>query len=191
MPLLELSRLGRRLSARVLGAQRRGPRRSDRSTRSRALRGEAAGFAAALVLVSNAAICPPVRRRAPDAAGWIRYRWRVECPTGTGALEIRSRVLLDVAPSHLHFARVRFEATPERIREQVLTEAAPRFVLRRRAIRRPEATPRGRSRFVDYLALGVRHILSGWDHLAFLFGDPALRSPRNDRPPRDRLHPCP
>ena len=143
--------------------------------------GEAAErFAEALVLVSNAAVCPPSTRvrRAPDAAGWIRYRWRVECPTGTGALEIRSRVLLDVAPSHLHFARVRFEATPERIREQVLTEAAPRFVLRGDPASDPTSDPRSGnaaaseigSRFVDYLALGVRHILSGWDHLAFLFG---------------------
>ncbi len=190
MPLLELSRLGpAALPSDVFGEVP--PAASDASDEESAadsLAGSSAGeaaarFAEALVLVSNAEICPPSTRvrRAPDAAGWIRYRWRVECPTGTGALEIRSRVLLDVAPSHLHFARMRFEATPERVREQVLTEAAPRFVLRDDTARAPNDDSTGGaayedaddeigSRFVDYLALGVRHILSGWDHLAFLFG---------------------
>jgi hypothetical protein len=63
---------------------------------------------------------------------------------------------------------VRFQAEPERVREQVLTEAAPRFRLRD-AIGDGAAGLVG-SRFVDYLALGVLHILSGWDHLAFLLG---------------------
>lgn len=178
MPLLELSRLGpAALPPDVFADARSAALDGDGlpDPRAGASAGEAAErFADALVLVSNATVCPPSTpvRRAPDAPGWIRYRWRVACPTTTGALEIRSRVLLDVAPSHLHFARVRFEATPERIREQVLTEAAPRFVLQGEPASDPSRDPASEigSGFGDYLELGVRHILSGWDHLAFLFG---------------------
>ena len=170
MSLLELSRLGpTALPPGVLdgsseGAEDVAPVGQD--------------FADALVLVSNEIVCPASGgvRRVPDAEGFVRFQWRVECPTGAGALAIYSRVLLDVAPSHLHFARVRFEATPEQVRERVLTEADPRFVLQQDAAHRVGGDSTADcggavgSRFVDYLALGMRHILSGWDHLAFLFG---------------------
>ena len=157
MSLLELSRLGPAALPPADGAARR--------------------FAEQLVLESDDVACR-VRGdvgQLADAEGWVRYRWRVDCPTAAGSLAVRSGVLLDVAPSHLHFARVRFEAEPDRVREQVLTEAAPRFPLRD-AIEGGSAPgasgPAGLvgSRFVDYLALGVLHILSGWDHLAFLLG---------------------
>lgn len=112
---------------------------------------------------------PSAARRLPDEPGWVRYRWRIVCPSDAASLVVRSRLLLDVAPSHLHFARVRLGGVSETIREQVLTEAQPDFV-----IRSLQPSPNGEtaigSRFVDYLALGVDHILSGWDHLAFVFG---------------------
>src|SRR5262249_51408186 len=68
-----------------------------------------------------------------------------------------SDLLLDVAPSHLHFARVVRDgvAGPER----VFSETDRAWSL--------DATSPGSS-VVDYVALGVRHILGGWDHLAFL-----------------------
>ncbi len=148
LPLLELSRLGPAALPPADGA-------ADR-------------LASALVLEADGAVCRPSAavRRSADAEGWVRYRWRVACPagTGTGPLAVRSAVLLDVAPSHLHFARVRFAAGDGRVREQVLTEARPRFALR------GEPAEAVGGRFVDYVALGVGHILSGWDHLAFLLG---------------------
>ena len=133
-------------------------------------------LADALTLASDATACPrvgPVERR-PDAEGFVRHAWRVECPTASGALAIRSRILLDVAPSHLHFARVRFAPARDRVREQVLTEAHPVFVLRADPATSTGAAEPAQdeigSDFSDYLALGVRHILTGWDHLAFLLG---------------------
>lgn len=152
MPLLELSRLGPAALPPADGAAER--------------------FAEQLVLESDGDACR-VRervRRSADAEGWVRYRWRVACPTNAGSLAVRSAVLLEVAPSHLHFARVRFESAPERVREQVLTEAAPRFRLRGASDAGAIPVDPVGSRFVDYLTLGVLHILSGWDHLAFLFG---------------------
>lgn len=133
--------------------------------------GAAAAFPDQLVLESGGARCSPSGdvRRSADAEGWVRYRWRVDCETRSGPLSIASRILLDVAPTHLHFARVRFANRPEEVREQVLTESAPRFRLRDAAIS-ASGTPAPGSRFGDYLVLGMRHILSGWDHLAFLFG---------------------
>lgn len=164
LPLLELSRLGPdALPPGTLGA-------ADARSGWNAPDATADHFARELVLSADRTPCRPAlpARRSTDAEGWVRYAWRVECATADRALAIRSRVLLEVAPSHLHFARVRFEAFPGRIRERVLTEAAPEFVVRASAAE-PADDAIGR-RFVDYLALGVRHILSGWDHLAFLLG---------------------
>ena len=156
MPLLELSRLGPEALPPLDGASER--------------------LAAQLVLESDGVACAPSTgvRRSADAEGWVRYRWRVVCAAGRGALAVRSGVLLDVAPSHLHFARVRFASGDGRVREGVLSEARPRFELRVASDAGGAAGDGGAqavgSRFVDYVALGVRHILSGWDHLAFLLG---------------------
>jgi hypothetical protein len=131
----------------------------------------ARAFPQELVLVTGNRECkaPALAERRPDESGWVRYRWRVECPDGAQRLAIRSRILLDVAPSHMHFARVRFAGTSDTARESVLTEVSPEFVLRS-----PDVGPAGAreigSGIVDYLGLGIEHILTGWDHLAFVFG---------------------
>lgn len=165
LPLLELSRLGPDALAPELFGE--GERTGTEVDAADPL---AAKLASELALSAGGAPCPPQApiRRFVEQAGWIRYAWRVACPAGSGALAIESRILLDVAPSHLHFARVRFDAAPDTIREQVLTEAMPRFV-----VRTDDAVPAdsaGGGRFRDYVRLGVHHIASGWDHLAFLLG---------------------
>ncbi|MEM9176547.1 MAG: HupE/UreJ family protein [Myxococcota bacterium] len=129
-------------------------------------------FPTELRLLADGAPCPPADRaaRRPDREGWVRYEWRVVCPSDAARLSIRSRLLLAVAPSHMHFARARFVGASEPLREQVLTEATPEFVLRSIG---SEAAPAGSDlgrRIADYLVLGVEHILTGWDHLAFVFG---------------------
>ncbi len=107
--------------------------------------------------------CPPtaepLARGAPE--GWVVYAWRVRCPS-PGALVLSSSLLLDVAPSHLHFARVS-DPGSEGVLERVLSEAEPSWALRPAAAESAVGTS-----FTAYLALGVEHILSGWDHLAFL-----------------------
>src|SRR5439155_780588 len=102
-----------------------------------------------------------LRARRPLAAapGRLAYEWRLRCPAA-GALAIRSTLLLDVAPGHLHFARVtRDGAGPA---ERVLTEREPSWLLDATA-----ATP-GSASVGTYVRLGVEHILGGADHLAFL-----------------------
>ena len=164
MKLLELSRLGPEAL----------PPGSVPELRSQNEQDIPAGFLPRdLILLADGAACPPqsAATRRPDDPGWARYQWRVRCPENSRALKIQSRILLDVAPSHLHFARVRFESDPDRVRERVLTEASPVFWIRKEATKNSGDTSETLgSAFRDYLELGVRHILSGWDHLAFVFG---------------------
>jgi hypothetical protein len=132
-------------------------------------------FPAELLLFADGQVCPPLAQaeRRPDDRAWVRVRWRVECPPGADSLVMRSAILLDVAPSHMHFARVRSVRDQELVRERVLTEASPQFELRRPSSgnpSEPDSTIATGSALADYIWLGVEHILSGWDHLAFVFG---------------------
>jgi hypothetical protein len=126
--------------------------------------GPAAEYLAShLVLRAGDAPCaatePPGAEPAPK--GWSHFRWRVEC-SASGPRSLESSVLLDVAPSHLHFARVASAGDPAR--ERVLTEADPVWSL--------ESDHGGGSgagtTLAGYVWLGIVHIATGWDHLAFV-----------------------
>ncbi len=139
-----------------------------------------------LVLRAGDSICTrttsPRPRRARE--GWLAFGWAVEC-SQSGPLSIESRILLDSAPSHLHFARVHFgrsdgEASegdrekPIRSQEKVLTKSESRWELGplsedAAAEDRSTAGSTSGSTTGEYVALGIEHILSGWDHLAFVF----------------------
>lgn len=129
-------------------------------------------FPTELQLVADGAPCPPIGRaaRRPDREGWVRYEWRVACPDEAAHLAIRSRLLLAVAPSHMHFVRARFVGQSAPLRERVLTEASPSFVVRSIGGADAPVQDASSSRLLDYLVLGIEHILTGWDHLAFVFG---------------------
>ena len=93
--------------------------------------------------------------RSPRPPGELALEWRVACPPGT-PLRIESDAFLDVAPSHLHFARAKL---PDgRTAEHVLSDGERRF-----ALDAPDAPS-----ILGAVRLGVVHILSGWDHLAFI-----------------------
>jgi hypothetical protein len=101
----------------------------------------------------------PVAQAAPP--GWAQYRWHLRCPA-QGKRVIESRILLEQAPSHLHFARVAADA----VQERVLTEAEPRWQLDAAAgSAKPSLEGTG---IGGYILLGIEHILSGYDHLAFV-----------------------
>ena len=97
---------------------------------------------------------PPRPLAAP--AGRVAYEWTVSCPS-VASLALRSDLFAAVAPTHLHFAGVSRDgvALPER----VLSSAAPISPL--------GGADAGTS-LAGYVRLGVEHILTGWDHLAFL-----------------------
>lgn len=115
-------------------------------------------LAAQLTLSSAAGPCAAQPAPAQATAdGWVVARWTVRC-AGADGWAIRSDLLHAVAPSHLHFARV--QRGTEVPQERVLTFAQPRFALGEGAS--------GVASFGRYVRLGVDHILSGWDHLAFV-----------------------
>ena len=149
IPLLELTRLG----IDPLGDPGAPLRIADVLTRN-------------VRLASGAEACPPVGvpRQLAAPEGWALFEWRVHCKSA-GPLQITSTLLLDVAPDHLHFARA--ELPGGEVRERVLTEAEPSWQIGVLAPGAASPTAQGTS-LGGYVALGVEHILTGYDHLAFL-----------------------
>ncbi|MDX1497635.1 MAG: HupE/UreJ family protein, partial [Salinisphaeraceae bacterium] len=81
-----------------------------------------------------------------------------------GEYSIRSELLLAPLPSHLHFAQV---VWPDGSRiERVLTSDENRWLLNTN----DETGVAAPASFAGFWWLGVEHILSGWDHLAFVLG---------------------
>ncbi len=119
-------------------------------------------------LLSGETPCSPLTepRSLRAREGWTWWQWDVTCEA-SGDRAIESHVLLDVAPSHIHFARVHGEGGATR--ERVLNDAEPRWLLDapRDSADAAGASGEGTS-VVGYLVLGIEHILTGWDHLAFV-----------------------
>jgi len=124
-----------------------------------------------LQLYSGGASCTVAGtpRQVPAAEGWVARAWRVDCPT-PGTREIRESVLLPENPAHLHFARV----TPAdgRVVERILGEADRAWPLDdegevRRSTDGRDATS---TSFARWISIGADHLVTGWDHLAFLAG---------------------
>ncbi|MDG2050103.1 MAG: HupE/UreJ family protein [Myxococcota bacterium] len=161
--LLELSRLGIPLPLGSAATQNR--------------QGDATGLYLAdhLQLLSGGVAC--IRAGEPQAlpaeTGWAVYRWRVHCQN-SGQRSISSRILLDSAPSHMHFARLTVPAESgrgQRVLERVLTEGDPLWTLSSSAAdpeRQTGSQQAQGSSIPTYVGLGIEHILSGWDHLAFV-----------------------
>jgi hypothetical protein len=111
----------------------------------------------------------PVRgapREIAASEGWTRYEWKTSCST-SGETAIQSSILHAVAPSHLHFVRVR--SPGQGLLERVLSDHDSVWKI-------PPSDPAGLepqrdsgTSIRDYIRLGFEHILSGWDHLAFVF----------------------
>lgn len=133
-----------------------------------ALAATAGRYLADLLLVrAGAKPCPrtgDVELRRADE-GWAAFSWRYDCGD-TGASEIETAILLDVAPSHLHFARLTLPSG--RITERVLTDESPSWALPGSGADGEAEAEHAGSSVASYVALGVEHILTGWDHLAFV-----------------------
>ena len=109
---------------------------------------------------------------APDGVAW---RMRFTCPA---AHEIRVRLLLlaELADGHRHVARLQTAApppsSPERLVDEVLDRRHDTIALALDGAS-TGAAPRAaaaRTTFAGMVRMGVEHILTGYDHLAFLFG---------------------
>jgi hypothetical protein len=96
-----------------------------------------------------------------SSPGFLRIELRLRCPEA-GRLRIRIATFFDVAPGHVHFARVRGGGTGA---EYLFTESRPEVELGQLDGR--PAAGSGTS-LAGYVQLGIEHIASGIDHLAFL-----------------------
>ena len=117
-------------------------------------------------LSSRGQRCVPSADPAPAAApeGWVVYEWTLKCPN-PGAPVVSSTLLLDVAPSHLHFARV--EMPDGSVREAVLSEAQTTWALGDLDAKTALPDAAGTS-LLGYVVLGIKHIATGYDHIAFV-----------------------
>lgn len=96
--------------------------------------------------------------------GWTVLHAEVPC-NSSDDLEVRTHLLLDVISSHMHFVTVVDGAG--QVTEKVLTEADSRWQLSGPAGPDGQAAP---GTLGSYWLLGIEHILTGWDHLAFVLG---------------------
>lgn len=99
----------------------------------------------------------------PAEEGWVVYSWSLRC-SGDGARSIASDLHRELAPTHMHFARLEGGS---RTVERVLTEENPEWGVEAILSGSPREQTAGTT-FADYVRLGIEHILSGWDHLAFV-----------------------
>ena len=74
---------------------------------------------------------------------------------------MRADLLREVNPSHMHFARLR--GPDGALVERVLAESDDRWT-----VDAGNGGDGAGSSFAAYVVLGLEHILSGWDHLAFV-----------------------
>jgi len=97
--------------------------------------------------------------------GFLHLEGSFDCPeTGTPTIAVNS--FFDLVATHTHFSRARFGG---RVEEFVLTQdqRTRSFAV---ASEGDESSLGGTQAFARYLMVGMQHILSGVDHLAFLLG---------------------
>lgn len=98
---------------------------------------------------------PGRARLAPPDGLELEARFR--CPRAAAPAQVRLPLLARLPPGHVHLARVVVAGrTEERVADA-----------RRDGFEVAPAAPRARQAGA-FLALGIEHILGGWDHLAFL-----------------------
>jgi hypothetical protein len=96
------------------------------------------------------------------AAEWVDVEWTVRCPV-PGAIAIESHLLAERVPDHLHLARI--DGVPGgRPVERALQARDGAVAIGGDAA---GADP-PRATFMRFVALGIEHIATGWDHLAFV-----------------------
>lgn len=117
-----------------------------------------------LVLAAGDVPCPVVDgpHALASPPGALAYEWKLRCPDD-GDLRIVSTMLAEVSPSHLHFARASIDG--DGAIERVLSQRGNVWRIGGEAA---EAQASGTD-FLGYVHLGIEHILSGYDHLVFVF----------------------
>lgn len=95
---------------------------------------------------------------------------KAECPAAATHLAVKLAVLDDLPAGHKHVARA---VSGESIHDEVLVRGHAPLVVpvpaAAPAASKADRQPSGRG-VAGFFAMGMEHILTGWDHLVFLFG---------------------
>ena len=91
--------------------------------------------------------------------GFVRVELSFSC--GAEPDRFQYSALFELLPGHVHYARV--FADGEFVMESLVTASSTEWV-------RATSAEAGARHFTAFLTVGVRHILSGLDHIAFLLG---------------------
>lgn len=86
--------------------------------------------------------------------------------SGSGSLEVSSGIIDRLPFGHREFVSVH-SAAGAKVGERLLSARENQFVV---AVPEQSAPAPATAGFLDFFLLGVRHILTGYDHLLFLFG---------------------
>jgi hydrogenase/urease accessory protein HupE len=114
----------------------------------------------ALKASGRACALQPDATAAPDGEDGIALHARFICPVEAEEIQVRAGFLEYFPPGHTHLARIEFGAGE--LSQRVAQRDDPSFEARR-------ARSPGRE-FGRFLLLGIEHIFTGYDHLAFLVG---------------------
>lgn len=100
-------------------------------------------------------------RAVAAASGFRRFELAFQC--GPGPLALHSAAFFDLVPSHVTFAQIVTE--DGQVIEQLITREHETLELSGGGDRRLADAS-----FLDYIGLGIMHILTGADHMSFLVG---------------------
>jgi hydrogenase/urease accessory protein HupE len=96
----------------------------------------------------------------PDGPDGILIEGVYRCPAAPDLLRVRVRFLLDLPYGHKHLASVSF--APDETAQRIASESDPDFEVDRHVSFLAAAQ--------RFLLLGIEHIFTGYDHIAFLLG---------------------
>jgi hydrogenase/urease accessory protein HupE len=88
---------------------------------------------------------------------------------GFSSLEIQSKIIASLPLGHRQYLQIQ-NATGKTVFERLLSAAADRATVEMPDARSSTSALEAVSSFTNFLCLGVKHILIGYDHLLFLFG---------------------
>ena len=111
--------------------------------------------------------------RSSLSTGYVSLRWRQSCKKEK--VEIIFSLFFNEDPAHVHIATISIDG--QSYPEKIFTISSKKWN-ESSSINKEETS--AYSSFYDYLMLGVKHILTGLDHIAFLLGLLLLNLKRRD-----------
>lgn len=107
--------------------------------------------------------------KAAARTGYIRVTGRFACFSDSAPLTIHNHAFFNLARSHVHFARIALAGGNLADSNEILFTATQRSLqMQPTATGQIEGTAQPLDVFENYLWLGISHILTGYDHLAFV-----------------------